>query len=175
MQVVNIHERVLPASKAEVGRLIDTLASAHDLLWPREQWPALRFDRGLRVGSTGGHGPIRYRIEVYEQGARIVCRFTRPTGFSGTHAFVVLEQPGGRTMLRHELRMTAEGPARVTWPLVFRPLHDALLEDSLDKAERQVTGAVAIPNRWSWYVRLLRWIATSGRRQKAESRNEDLD
>jgi hypothetical protein len=41
------------------------------------------------------------------------------------------------------------GLALMTWPLVFRPLHDALLEDALDKAERDITGMVANPNRWS--------------------------
>jgi hypothetical protein len=58
------------------------------------------------------------------------------------------------------------GPARLSWPLVFRPLHDALLEDALDNAERQVTGRLQLPARWSPYVRALRRIlavARSGR------------
>jgi hypothetical protein len=40
--------------------------------------------------------------------------------------------------------------------LVFRPLHDALIEDSLDRAEHAVTGIVARPARWSGTVRQLR-------------------
>ncbi|WP_372448549.1 hypothetical protein [Streptomyces durocortorensis] len=55
--------------------------------------------------------------------------------------------------------MNTSGPARLTWPLVWRPLHDALLEDSLDRAERACTGAVENPARRGSYVRLLRRLA----------------
>ncbi|MGW6943453.1 hypothetical protein ACWGF3_31235 [Streptomyces xanthophaeus] len=36
--------------------------------------------------------------------------------------------------------MSTSGLPRVTWPLVWRPLHDACLEDSLDRAELARTG-----------------------------------
>ncbi|MFF7412524.1 hypothetical protein [Streptomyces lydicus] len=39
-----------------------------------------------------------------------------------------------------------------------RPLHDAVLEDSLDLAERACAGAVGRPARWSRSVRLLRHL-----------------
>jgi len=39
---------------------------------------------------------------------------------------------------------------------VFRPLHDALAEDALDKAERALLGGVKRPARWTWRVRLPR-------------------
>jgi hypothetical protein len=58
--------------------------------------------------------------------------------------------------------MQATGPARVTWPLVFGPLHDALLEDSLARA----TGED--PPQWSWWVRFLR--ASAGRQRGAGRR-----
>lgn len=48
------------------------------------------------------------------------------------------------------------GLAQLTWPLVFRPLHNALIEDALDNAEQQVTGHLQHPARWSAYVRVLR-------------------
>lgn len=59
---MNIHERVIPASVDAVGRMIDTLGSAGDGIWPTGRWPALTLDRPLQVGATGGHGPIRYRV-----------------------------------------------------------------------------------------------------------------
>jgi len=37
--------------------------------------------------------------------------------------------------------MEARGPALVSWPLVFEPLHDALLEDLLDRATA-LTGTI---------------------------------
>jgi hypothetical protein len=68
MVVVNVHERMLDASITEIGKLIDTLASAEDKLWPRDRWPAMKFDRPLSVGAVGGHGPIRYTVESYQPG-----------------------------------------------------------------------------------------------------------
>ncbi|MGW9373321.1 hypothetical protein ACWGVR_25240 [Streptomyces xanthophaeus] len=72
------------------------------------------------------------------------------------HEFAVVPVGADRTLLRHTPAMLP----RVTWPLVWRPLHDACLEDSLDRAELARTGAVARPARWSPYVRFLRTLAT---------------
>ncbi|HYE76988.1 MAG TPA: SRPBCC family protein, partial [bacterium] len=118
MRVLNIHERDLDATPAEVGRLIDSLSSPADVLWPSRHWPAMRFDRPLQVEATGGHGPIRYFVEAYEPGWRVQFHFTGPEGFLGFHAFVVQEIAPGRTRLRHVLEMETVGPAVRTWPLV---------------------------------------------------------
>jgi carbon monoxide dehydrogenase subunit G len=114
----------------------------------------MRFDKPLGVGAMGGHGPVRYVIEVYESAERIVFRFTSPKGFDGTHGFEVV--PAGQgTRLRHFLSMRVRGTARIAWPTVFRPLHDALIEDALDKAERSL-GFTPVPHSWPLTVRLLR-------------------
>ncbi|MEM1418366.1 MAG: SRPBCC family protein, partial [Myxococcota bacterium] len=53
----------------------------------------------------------------------------------------------------------ASGPlGSLYWSLVVRPLHDALIEDAFDNAERALTGDVARPARWSLRVRLLRRV-----------------
>jgi hypothetical protein len=158
MAVINVHERPLPATTAEVDDLIGSLASKQDRLWPHQTWPAMRFDRPLEVGADGGHGPIRYTVTHYVPGQWLRCRFTGPRGVHGFHEFTWQSQ-GDTTVLRHTLAIHTRGPARVTWPLVFRPLHDALLEDCLDRAEQATSGLVARPARWSPYVRLLRAIA----------------
>ena len=44
------------------GALLDTLGGPADALWPGPQWGATQLDRPLRVGSGGGHGPIRYHV-----------------------------------------------------------------------------------------------------------------
>ena len=157
MSVLNVHERRLGASPAVVGALIDSLASKEDRLWPRESWPPMRFDRPLEVGARGGHGPIRYRIETYEPGRIISFRFEGPPGFVGTHGFSVDRSEEG-TILQHTLAMEARGWARLSWPLVFRPLHDALLEDALTKAERGTGAGEPVVVPWSRYVRVLRWV-----------------
>ncbi|MER7826912.1 hypothetical protein ABTX85_30630 [Streptomyces sp. NPDC096097] len=58
-------------------------------------------------------------------------------------------------MLRHTLAMSVSGLSRITWPVGWRPLHDACLEDCLDLAERACTGTIARRARWSPYVRIL--------------------
>ncbi|MGH9943460.1 MAG: SRPBCC family protein [Pyrinomonadaceae bacterium] len=162
MPVYNVHERLIQASVGAAGELLDNLASPDDRLWPSDRWPAIRFDRPLMLGAKGGHGPIRYFVEAYTPGRSIRFRFTAPRGFDGTHSFEVEEVRAGVVRLRHTLRMNVRGPARLSWPLAFRWLHDALIEDALDRAEAQLGGgAYARQQKWSWRVRVLRQAAAS--------------
>ncbi len=162
MSVVNIHERALNASTTEVGKLIDDLASAGDKLWPRDRWPVMKFDRPLGVGAVGGHGPIRYTVESYKPGSHIQFRFTEPKGFLGSHRFEVEMAENGKTMLRHLIEMQVQGMARLIWPLAICPLHDALLEDALDRAEIYAGGQPA-ERGWSLWVKFLRRVMSRGR------------
>lgn len=164
MSVLNVHERELPVPAEIVGALIDQLSSEIDALWPRERWPIMRLDRKLAVGVRGGHGPIRYVVDAYDPGRYVRFRFTAPAGFEGTHAFEVVPSPP-QARLRHELAMETVGLARVSWPLVFRPLHDALIEDALDCAAKAV-GAIPQAPAWSLRVRALRWVLSRLRRRR---------
>ena len=154
-RVVSVHERLLPSRPDEVGALIDSLASRKDRLWPRDAWPSMRLDSGLRVGSEGGHGPIRYRVEAYEPSRRARFRFTAPRGFDGTHEFEVVPTDEQAT-LRHVIDMRILGLARLTWPAVYSPLHDALIEDALDRAESALGVGAGRRTPWSPRVRALR-------------------
>lgn len=163
MQVRNIHQRSV-GSPEQLGVLLDGLASDTDLLWPGDCWPRLRLDGPLRVGARGGHGPVGYRVELYEPSRRVRFRFERPRGFNGFHEFRVVATGERSAQLVHILEARMTGPARFSWPLVFRPLHDALIEDALDNAARHVTGHLQRPARWSSHVRALRRVvARSGR------------
>ncbi|WP_030773323.1 MULTISPECIES: hypothetical protein [unclassified Streptomyces] len=156
MGVYNVHERVIAAKESEVGALIDTLAAGdEDRLWPGRVWDAMEFDRPLAVGAVGGHGPVRYTVAAYVPGTWIRFAFTGPRGFHGFHEFAVLPADAERTVLRHTLAMSVSGLSRITWPVGWRPLHDACLEDSLDLAERACTGTIVRRARWSPYVRVL--------------------
>ncbi|WP_216215997.1 SRPBCC family protein [Amycolatopsis aidingensis] len=156
MGVVNQHARRLPGSTADAGALIDGLAGQGDRLWPSDQWPAMRLDRPLGAGAAGGHGPIRYQVESYTPGLAIRFRFGAPRGFDGFHEFTLHRSGAGETELRHLLVLRLRGRAWLSYPLLWRPLHDALIEDALDRAEREFTGRLRSPARWSRYVRLLR-------------------
>ncbi|MGI5347518.1 SRPBCC family protein [Streptomyces sp. CA-250714] len=164
MDVYNVHERLLPAPPSRVATLLDSLAGDDDQLWPRG-WPPMAFDRPLGEGAAGGHGPVRYTVAAYVPGTWVRFAFTGPRGFDGFHEYAVLTADGDRTLLRHTLAMRARGPARLSWPLFWRPLHDACLEDGLDRAERNCGGEPSRPARHSGYVRgLLRLAARAGRR-----------
>lgn len=146
----NRHERILHLPQTQAAPLLDQLASPEDLLWPAEHWPAMRFDGPLRVGARGGHGPIRYFVEEYQPGRRLTFRFTAPSGFVGQHGLTLEPLTEGTCRLSHWLRMDVSVVGWLQWHLVFRPLHDALVEDALDR------GAHTAGARWSVYVRLLR-------------------
>ena len=173
--VNNRHQRTLPARPAVVGQLIDGLAGHEDRLWPTEQWPAMCLDRPLGVGARGGHGPVRYCVEAYTPGEAIRFRFQAPTGFDGYHEYVVIPLPDGGALLRHSVVMRTAGPARLSWPLLYRPLHDALIEDSLDKASRSLDLTVPARRQWSGRVRLLRTVARRARQRSAGRSDRPID
>ena len=161
MKIVNIHERELQANLKQVGVLIDSLASREDNLWPKHSWPSMKFDRTLGVGASGGHGPVRYFVAEYATSDAIKFKFIDPKGFNGFHGYERIETSANTVILRHSLEMTTHGLAVLTWPLIFRPLHDALIEDSL------ATAAVALGHEhrihpWSRWVRFLRWMISRG-------------
>ncbi|BBX24709.1 hypothetical protein MTER_41200 [Mycolicibacter terrae] len=156
MRVTNVHSRVFAADSLDrVGALIDTLAGDDDRLWPQENWPALRFDRPLGVGAKGGHGPIRYGVTDYEPARRIRFAFSKPTGLDGYHEWQAQPVPAGYE-LRHSLVATTVGWTGLSWPFIWRWLHDALLEDALDKAAGNL-GCGGPRSSWPAYVRVLRW------------------
>jgi hypothetical protein len=65
------------------------------------------------------------------------------------------------------------GLALVTWPLAFRPMHDALIEDSLACAEASL-GLPPAVHHWSPWVKVLRWIISRGKARKQITPNKRL-
>ncbi|MBO0874589.1 MAG: SRPBCC family protein [Pseudonocardia sp.] len=153
----NVHQREFRTTEARLGELLDEIAGPNDRLWPKEHWPQVVLDRPLGVGADGGHGPIRYSVAEYEPGRRVVFRFRPPTPLAGTHAFEVL--PGGTSdtaVLRHVLTGRPLGTGLLTWALAFRWMHDAVLEELLDRAGNAVGDPPERPVHWSPWVKLCR-------------------
>jgi len=153
----NVHQREYRATEDQLGALLDQVAEPGGL-WPR-RWPPLVLDRPLGVGADGGHGPIRYHVVDYQPARRAVFQFHESADLDGTHTLEVL--PGSRpgtAVLRHELSGTPRGLGLLSWTLLIRRLHDALLEDLLDGAGRTVGDPPARPARWSSPVRVSRWL-----------------
>ena len=173
MKVLNVHERELQATPDRVGSLIDSLASREHALWPKHSWPRMEFDRPLGVGAHGGHGPISYLVEEYVPGKLIKFRFTGPKGFNGFHAYERINTTANTAVLRHTLEMSTHGLAVLSWPVVYRPMHDALIEDSLATAEASL-GQVPRIEPWSLWVRFIRWVASRGKPRAQLTPNQRL-
>lgn len=162
MPIINIHQRDYPVPPEALGPMLDSLSSHNDRLWPVDMWPRMRLDRPLEVGASGGHGPIGYTVEAHEPGRSVRFRFTRPRGFDGIHRLEILPAGSGRSRLRHTIEMETRGLAHIAWPLAIRPLHDALLEDALARAEASL-GLAPQVTPWSVWVKVLRWSMSRGR------------
>lgn len=157
MRVLNIHRRHLAAAPERVSALIDQLASPQDALWPCHSWPRMRLDGPLAPGARGGHGPIRYVVEQVEPGQSVRFRFTGPAGFDGWHALRLLPAGESGCVLEHRIEMRLRGRAMLAWPLLYRPLHDALIEDAFTQAEASL-GLPLQVKPWPAAVRLLRGL-----------------
>lgn len=161
MPVANVHERLLPAPADRISRMLETLATVNDELWPAG-WPQMRLDAGLREGSVGGHGPIRYEVTQVEAGRLVRFRFLAPRGLDGDHWFELVPRDDRSTLLRHGLVAKPSGAMRWQWPLLLRPLHDALIEDALARA-LAVSTDTEVTAKWSPRVRMLRRLARARR------------
>lgn len=156
MRISNKHTRTICKPINEVADLMASLSSNNDKLWPHEKWSPMKFDRELSVGATGGHGPIRYVVTEYKPGQKINFEFLAPSSFIGNHWFEIEEKDEKRTEITHTINMNVAGSAIVLWLMIIRPMHDALIEDSFDKAELNL-GLAVQRKQWSFWVRLLRW------------------
>jgi hypothetical protein len=155
MKITNIHTRVIKQSKDKVSQILDTLSSNDDKLWPNETWPPMIFRNGLKEGSIGGHGPIEYSIRKYIPGNIIEFQFLKPDRFKGIHKFDITELDSEQTEIKHTIQMTLSGKGTLTWYIAIKWLHDALLEDCMDKVENQFSEEQKY-TQWNLWVRILR-------------------
>ncbi len=158
--ILNVHERSLPISLATAERLLESLSSRSDLLWPCERWPPMVLNAGLAPGSSGGHSMIRYAVSEHLQGRRVEFEFGSMEHlgtFRGRHYFEVLPR-GGQVILRHTIDVETDLRTWGYWKVFVEQIHDALIEDAFDKAERSAGLRSPHRSRWSAHVRLLRWL-----------------
>ncbi len=166
--VHNIHERIIQADLEACSSLLRELGTPKDRLWPKHRWPPMRLEGALELGTKGYHGPISYVVDGIQPGRSVRFRFTAPDGFIGWHGFEVQPLGPGRVRLRHELHACLEGWARFVWPLSLRWLHDACVEDALDRAEDELEGrAPRTPRPFSTWVSWLRSLRPAPRSRQA--------
>ncbi len=156
MKIINIHKREINQPKEEIVKLFRTLASENDLFFATKIWPPMKLDKGLQIGSKGGHGPIKYHVVEYNPEEFIAFEFDLK-GFEGTHKFNILETNQNRTKLYHVIDMSTSGFSTIKWIFAIRWLHDALIEDTFDKVENHFS-SIKKRSEWSIWVKLLRKI-----------------
>jgi hypothetical protein len=171
MKVINIHIRLINQPKTEVAKLFKTLASENDMMLATNKWPQMKLNKGLQVGSKGGHGPIRYFVTDYQQDNSITFQFDLK-GFNGFHRFEIIEIEPYKTQLKHTIKITTSGFATLKWALAIRSLHDAFIEDAFDKVENYFT-----PDRkkseWTFWVKILRKMMRPKSKKRSKN-NKDL-
>lgn len=156
--ILNVHERTLPISAKLAGQILDSLASNEDHLWPHECWPAIELDHGLTIGSRGGHSKIRYCVSEYIPGRRVTFEFEpmeHLQSFVGRHFFEVITRPSC-ILLRHTIDAEIDPRNWFYWKIFIERIHDAVIEDAFDKAERFAGLPHPHTTGWSLYVRFLR-------------------
>ena len=160
MKIHNVHERSIVGSMASAAELLDSLAGPNDKLWPHGQWPPMKLDAQLTVGSAGGHGPVRYRVSEYDPGRKVAFSFDNSgiaAGMVGGHYFEICPN-GDRLVIRHVLTANCNFGKWLHWAVIIRPLHDALLEDALDRAESAMNLRFLPSTNWGPWVRFLRFL-----------------
>lgn len=167
MVVRNVHERLVPVPVEVLGPFLDRIGGPDDELWPSPEWEPMVLDRPVSVGADGGHGLIRYRVTAHEPGRRVEFAFRPGLGVQGTHVLSLEPAGPSGTLVRHVAEGRLGGWMRVLWPVVVRWLHDAVLEDLLDRAEMAAGTGPARRARWSPWVRLLRRLTSTPARATA--------
>ena len=84
MDVINIHKRIIEQPVTEVATLFTTLSTENDMMLATDRWSPIELDKGLQVGSKGGHGLIKYFVTEYRPEKSITFQFDM-TGFEGFH------------------------------------------------------------------------------------------
>ena len=157
MNVVNIHKRIIDQPKFEVAKLLKTLSTKDDKVWPNKNWPDMRFINGIKVGAKGGHGIIRYSVEEYILGDLVVFKFLKPKGFNGIHKLEIQEIDTITSEVKHSIIMKTEGLASLQWVFIIRWLHDALIENAFDTIENNFLEVEKF-TKWSLWVHIWRYI-----------------
>ncbi|MFI9002354.1 DUF2867 domain-containing protein [Streptomyces sp. NPDC053541] len=143
--VRNVHQRVVEAPAETVGALLDRLSAPDDPLFPTPVWPAMVLDGPLAVGADGGHGRVRYRVAAHEPGRSVRFDTTDDGLGTGYHRFEVEPLGPDRCRISHVLEVTMGVRAFLLFKLAVEPVHDTMVEEAFDNAERAVLGGLPHP------------------------------
>lgn len=159
MKILNVHKRIINQPLNTVADLLSTMSTSSDKVWPTENWPRMTFDDGIKVGAKGGHGPIKYDVEIYDPNKLIQFRFTQPRGFNGIHRFDLRNISNHQTEIKHTIDVKASLIGTFQWVFYIKWLHNALIKDGFNKLENHFSGSKK-STEWNWWVKFLRALLT---------------
>lgn len=164
MKVTNIHKRMIRQPISKIGEILATLSSDNDKIVATDKWPPVKLDKGLQIGSKGGHGFIKYFLTDYQLNKSITFQFSL-RGFNGFHKFELIELDTNTTEISHTIDMNTTGSMVIKWILAIRWLHDAFIEDALDRVESNFSETTK-HSKWSLWVKFLRKLAMPKKKKK---------
>lgn len=97
----------------------------------------------------------------------IEFKFIQPDGFNGIHKFEITEIEKDKTELKHTLNMELSGRGILIWHIAIKWLHNALIEDCLDKAGNHFLKDKK-KTRWNFWVFFLRRFLRKKKKQMGE-------
>ena len=172
MKIISIHKRQINQPKSELTKLFITLATDNDMMLATDKWPPMKLDKGLQIGSKGGHSSIKYFVTDYQVNNSITFQFDLK-GFDGFHKFEIAETDSNKTQLTHTIDLTTSGSASLKWALAIRWLHDAYIEDAFDKVENHFATEKK-KSEWTISVKILRKIMKpKNKKNKNDPSNEN--
>lgn len=162
----NVHERIVQAPAETVGALVDRLSAPGDPLFPTPVWPAMVLDRPLGIGADGGHGRIHYRVTAHEPGRSVRFDMTGDGLGTGYHRLDVEPLGPDRCRISHILEVTMNMGTFAFFKLAIEPVHDTMVEEIFDNAERAALGSLPHPParrpRRALLVNRLLWVRPAG-------------
>lgn len=166
MRIVEVHKRQFDSPDHEVRALLDSFGRPGGLFQPGEEWLAQGINETLTVGVKTGHWPFKYEVQDYVPGESLGFTFLYPPCLKGaTCRFQIYKNLKGNTVLVNTFEHSAKGPANISWPLVFKWLYQASIQDVLANAQRSL-GEVPKVRGWSPWVNLLRSIFLARTKRK---------
>lgn len=171
MRIAEVHKRQFDCPDNEVRSLLDSFGHPGGLFQPGEEWLAQGINETLIVGVKSGHWPFKYELHEYVPGESLGFTFLYPPCLKGAiWRFHIYKNLRGYSVLENTFEHSAKGPAHISWPLVFKWLYRASIQDVLANAQRSL-GEVPKVRGWSPWVSLLRSIFLARAKRKLKSVN----
>jgi hypothetical protein len=155
--------RFFISQQSGLNAIIDTFADDDSILWPVEVWPRDRFESKLALNACGGHGGTRYSVAEYVPGHFLKFEFTFPKSYHGFHSFRLTQVKNQQWLLEHNTFIKTNVWKWFLWVMLISPVHNALIQDAFDKAEKYASTNLLFLSKWPLRVYFIRHLLGGSR------------